>query len=145
MHYIVGNPNYLFHHLWVHLVTFTCFQSNMHDLYDLFYPMKLRVMYACCSSVSEARFQTNMPESTCFVMECYEDPCFFTVIIFSMTEIVSVIDLFFTVIKCKRRLMVSSSCGFNFSTLNTCLIFALGAAILISLQELHLKGVNWLV
>ena len=33
-------------------------------------------------------FQTNMAESTCVVMKCYEDQCFFTVIIFSMTEIV---------------------------------------------------------
>ena len=38
---IVGNPRVilidsLFHHPWVHLVTFPCFQSNMHDLSDLF-------------------------------------------------------------------------------------------------------------
>ena len=55
------------------------------------YPMKLRVVYACCSSVSEARFS----ESTCVVMECYEDPCFLTVIIFSMNEIVPVSVYFF--------------------------------------------------
>ena len=32
-------------------------------------------------------FQTNMTESSCVVVECYEDSCFL-VSIFSMTEIV---------------------------------------------------------
>ena len=54
------------------------------------YPMKLSVMYVCCSSVSEVRFSNLMAESTSVVVECYEDPCFFTVIIFSMTEIVPI-------------------------------------------------------
>ena len=46
---------------------------------------------------------------------------------------------------CKRLLIVSSCCGLNFSTLNTCLIFAVGAAILIILPKWHVKGVKWLV
>ena len=54
------------------------------------YPMKLRVMYACCSSVSEARFLIQHGGIICIVMECYEDPCFLALIIFSMTEIVRV-------------------------------------------------------
>ena len=52
---IVGNQRLilfdpLFHHPWVHLMTFACFQSNMHDLCDLFLPNE--IMYACCSSFS---------------------------------------------------------------------------------------------
>ena len=48
---IVGNPlviliNSLFHHLWVHLVTFACFQSNMHNLCDLFLPNEIKC-YVC--------------------------------------------------------------------------------------------------
>ena len=35
-------------------------------------------------------FQTNMAESSCVAVECYEDPWFFTAIIFLMTEIVPV-------------------------------------------------------
>ena len=43
---IVGNPRVilidsLFHHPWVHLVTFPCFQSNMHVLCDLFLPNEI--------------------------------------------------------------------------------------------------------
>ena len=76
-------------------------------------------------------FQTNMAESKCVVVESYEDPCFFTFIIFSMTEKVPESVL----IKCKRLLVASSCCGFNFSNLNTCFIFAMGAAILISLPK----------
>ena len=41
--------------------------------------------------------------------------------------------------------MISSCCGFNFSTSNTWLIFAIVAAILFSLSKWHLKGVKWLV
>ena len=49
--FIVGNPQVilidsLFHHPWVHLVTFACFQSNMHDLCDLFLPNEIKC-YVC--------------------------------------------------------------------------------------------------
>ena len=40
----------------------------------------------------------------------------------------------------KRLLMISSCCGLNFSTFNTCLILAMVAA-----TKWHLKGVKWLV
>ena len=48
---IVGNPRVilidsLFHHLWVHLVTFACLQSNMLDLCDLFLPNET-ACYVC--------------------------------------------------------------------------------------------------
>ena len=72
--------------------------------------------------------------------------CFYSYYIdFSMTKIVQVSVSIVNLIKCKRLLMVSSCCGFNFSTLNACLIFALGAALLISLPKWHLKGVKWMV
>ena len=48
---IVGNPRVilivsLFHQPWVHLVTFACFQSNMHNLCDLFLPNEI-TCYVC--------------------------------------------------------------------------------------------------
>ena len=48
---IVGNPwviliDSLFHHPWVHLMTFTCFPSNVHNLCDLFLPNEI-TCYVC--------------------------------------------------------------------------------------------------
>ena len=37
---------WFFHHLWVHLVTFACFHSNMHNLCDLFLPNEI-TCYVC--------------------------------------------------------------------------------------------------
>ena len=57
------------------------------------WPLPTQWNYVLCLCVAlrfwRCTFQTNMAESTCVVMKCYED-CFFTVIIFSMTEIVPV-------------------------------------------------------
>ena len=51
LYHIVGNQRVilidsLFHHSWVHHVTFACFQSNMHDLCDLFLPNEI-TCYVC--------------------------------------------------------------------------------------------------
>ena len=43
----------------VHLVTFACFYSICMTSVTSSYPMKLRVMYAYCSSVSEARLSNQ--------------------------------------------------------------------------------------
>ena len=53
------------------------------------YPMKLRECMHVALLFRRCAFQTNMSESTCVVVECYEDSWFFffTVFIFSMTEI----------------------------------------------------------
>ena len=111
------------------------------------YPMKLPVMYVYALLFRRRAFQTNMAESKCVVMECYEHPCFFY-----SYYILDDWDSTSKCIYCLISISVegfwwfnSSCCGFNIFTSNTCLIFAMGAAILISLPKWHLKGVKWLV
>ena len=65
---IVGNPwvihiDSFFHHPSVHLVTFACFQSNLHDLCDLFLPNTITcyVWGSDCQSDSSIVRQLDSP------------------------------------------------------------------------------------
>ena len=111
------------------------------------YPMKLPVMYVYALLFRRRAFQTNMAESTCVVMESYEHPCFF----YSYY----ILDDWDSTSKCIYCLISISVEGFwwfppvvglTFPLKKAYLIFAMGAAILISPSKWHLKGgVKWLV
>ena len=94
---IVGNPRVilidsLFHHPWIHLVTFDCLQSNMHDLCDLFLPNEI-MCYVCVLlfCFGGAIFKPTWRKKHVLLWNVMKICAFLQlIIIFSMSEIVPV-------------------------------------------------------
>ena len=89
---IVGNPRVnliysLFHHPCIHLVTFACFQSNMHDLCDLFLPNEI-TCYVCVLlfSFGSALFEPTWRNQHVLLWNVMEIRAFFTVIMVFMVH-----------------------------------------------------------
>ena len=128
--------DYFFHHPCFHLVTFAWFQSNMHNLRDLFLPNKI-TCYVCVLlfCLKGALFNQQNQHEVWNVMK-----------ILAFFYSYYVLNIWDSTSKCIYCLIwLRSFVGLTFFTLHSYSIFAMGAGILTSLPKWHLKGVKWLV